>query len=645
METKNVKINHASIINFKGIKSLDIDFSDETTISGMNATGKSTIFDAILWCFFGKNSQDAKDFSIKNTVDKSLNRADHIVELRMSVNGSSVTPKRVYKEKWTKRRGSEETEFTGHETLFFWNDVPVNAGEYAAKVGELIPEQLFKQITNPLYFNMTMGWKDRRDTLIHMAGDVSDERVINGHEAFKALFAKIEGQKSLVEYAKEISFEKIGYKKQLADIPARIDELIKSNPKVQDWKSIETEILSKQEAIKKINKEVEDINTSFNIKMDVIKTQQKLAIDANRKMGEIENDLTKKAYAEASEANKAVNEAKYQLGVVRTELRTILMQERGFITKIEQLKPEIQKLRDKFNIENAKEFVFDESLSHCPTCLVPFKTDDVEAKKAELFGHFRESMDKTISQIRTEGKAKSAELTETEKSLQACLIEKLALQEKEQTFVWSETSVPAQPKPVAPLLEKNIQYQALKAVTEQVINVDQPDITEQKGMIACLQEGIDELKTLLGGRVQIEKNEIRIKELKAEEKRYAQMLADLEKQEFTIAEFNKQKMNLIESSINNRFKIVKFKLFETQINGGEVPCCETCVDGVPFSDLNHAMQINAGIDCINALSEHYGVSAPLVVDNSEAVNELLPTNSQLIKLAVTKDKELVITNN
>ena len=69
------------------------------------------------------------------------------------------------------------------------------------------------------------------------------------------------------------------------------------------------------------------------------------------------------------------------------------------------------------------------------------------------------------------------------------------------------------------------------------------------------------------------------------------------------------------------------------------------VNSVPYSDLNHAMQINSGIDIINALSKHYGVTAPITVDNAEAVNDLEPTDSQLIRLVVTKDPQLVITNN
>lgn len=42
--------------NFKGIKSLDVNFANKTSIKGQNAVGKTTIFDAFTWLLFNKNS-------------------------------------------------------------------------------------------------------------------------------------------------------------------------------------------------------------------------------------------------------------------------------------------------------------------------------------------------------------------------------------------------------------------------------------------------------------------------------------------------------------------------------------------------------------------------------------------------------------
>jgi hypothetical protein len=63
---------------------------------------------------------------------------------------------------------------------------------------------------------------------------------------------------------------------------------------------------------------------------------------------------------------------------------------------------------------------------------------------------------------------------------------------------------------------------------------------------------------------------------------------------------------------------------------------------VPYSDINNAAKINAGLDIINTLCTHYNAFAPVFIDNAESVNSLLPVNSQLIRLVVSKDKKLKI---
>ena len=136
MET-TIEIKRISISNFKVIKSLEFDLGKEVLVEGANATGKTTIFDAMYWCWFGKNSHEVTTFSIKNLNDKSLNRSDHSVELTMLVNGDTIVAKRTYKETWTKKKGSEEATHTGHETEFLWNKVPLNATNYAKKVSEI----------------------------------------------------------------------------------------------------------------------------------------------------------------------------------------------------------------------------------------------------------------------------------------------------------------------------------------------------------------------------------------------------------------------------------------------------------------------------------------------------------------------------
>lgn len=79
-----------------------------------------------------------------------------------------------------------------------------------------------------------------------------------------------------------------------------------------------------------------------------------------------------------------------------------------------------------------------------------------------------------------------------------------------------------------------------------------------------------------------------------------------------------------------------------QKNGGIKNCCEATVSGVSYgTNLNSAAKLNAGLDIISALSKASGVQLPVWVDNAESVTDLLPVDTQVIRLAVSAtDKTL-----
>ena len=138
--------------------------------------------------------------------------------------------------------------------------------------------------------------------------------------------------------------------------------------------------------------------------------------------------------------------------------------------------------------------------------------------------------------------------------------------------------------------------------------------------------------------------EERIGQLQEEQREVGQKVADQEQMLYLLESFIKAKMERISDSINQHFKTVNFKLFETQINGGLKECCECTVNGVPYSTLSNGQRIVAGLDIIQSLSELYGVTAPIFVDNAESLNKhnVPDMEAQMILLAVSDDKELVV---
>jgi vacuolar-type H+-ATPase subunit I/STV1 len=181
----------------------------------------------------------------------------------------------------------------------------------------------------------------------------------------------------------------------------------------------------------------------------------------------------------------------------------------------------------------------------------------------------------------------------------------------------------------------------IKSLEEEIEELDNGSgAKEEIEVKKSYQKQIEEINYKLNSKETIEKQKKRIKELKKEEEKYRDKLMELEKDEYLIERFTIKKVDMLEDEINKKFDLVKFKLFDRKVNGAIEDSCEVTVDGVPYSDLNTAKTINAGLDVINVLVDKYQVSAPVFLDNKESVNQLIETDSQIISLVVTKDKKL-----
>ena len=66
--SKHLRIKSLTLVNFKGMRNVTVDFGDGVTaISGRNGTGKTTIADGFAWLLWGKDSEGNSDtkFGIK----------------------------------------------------------------------------------------------------------------------------------------------------------------------------------------------------------------------------------------------------------------------------------------------------------------------------------------------------------------------------------------------------------------------------------------------------------------------------------------------------------------------------------------------------------------------------------------------------
>jgi len=656
---KKIILKSLKLRNFKGIEEFTFTPNEElTSIFGTNKVGKSTLLPcSLIWLFWGKDQFDRKDYQIK-TLDENnvpIPQIEHEVCGVFLIDGEETKLQRIFKEKWTKPRGAENEILTGHVTKFLWNNVPLNLGEYTNKLTEIICDEiLFKMITNPLFFNndKMMPWLKRREVLTQIVGgEESDQSITESDPKFTELFNKLTN-KSLVEYKKEIANKKKLLKEKKEEIPARIDELSRNTPKepeegypaiekeieVQNGRvaAIEDKITDKTKGTEQFyldkTKRVEEIG-----KLKVRKSEiEQAARESNSKKSFAFNTKTREFTSSVALYEQSIQKDSDE--IVRKKAKATLIEK-----QLPPLRAEIKRLGEQ-------EFTFDENLAECPTCKRRFEESDVTAKENELRDNFNTDIAQKQSDINIKGKALSEEvdslkmeILDHEANIELAMeeldsIQKEALEHKNSAVGFATMeSIVAKDIEYTKLLSdiKAIEFENNQA--EPIVDVSV--LTKEKEDLGVL---IDELKEKLSTKKAIDDAEVRKQELLDDQKNYAQQIADLEKDEFVIENFEKVKSDRIENPINDLFKTVRFKLYKTQLNEGLDPCCECLINGVPFAAANSADMIKSGIEIINVLNEYFQISLPIVVDNAEAVVTPLPeTSNQLIKLYAS-EKDLIL---
>ncbi len=645
-----MKLLNLTLKNFKGCKRLELrPEGQDVRIFGDNSTFKTTIFDAFTWLLFDKDSNNRTDFAIK-TLDKEGNvqhHLDHEVEGVFKVDGDTLELKKIYREKWVKRRGAAHQEFDGHEVDHFIDGVPVKKGEYTARVEQLAKEDRFKLLTSPVYFNEFLHWEDRRRILLDVCGDVSDADVIKANQELAGL-PKILGKRSIDDHRTVIMARRAEINKELNRLPVRIDEAHQGLPDIsaiENPTAVEKDLskLAEQKAAKE--QELADLlggdNTAeirkqiSEIEAQLLDLETTFKRQHAKQAGEIE--------AKIKECHTSIQDIQHRLSLRKVDLEHGQKAVANFQTSIE-------KLRDDWHKVNAEqlELAVEDT---CPTCGQGLPAEMVQAARDKAISDFNNSKATRLNEINKAGKIAKADLEETLSTIKS--LEGLAQELEGKLEVLAEDNAALQ----ADLAKHNAThedykeqdgYKALVAKKDKLqkqLDGEQVDLTPEKERIESeLQTIKDAEAAVLEAKANLklhEQGKRRVAELKAQESELAAEFEKLEHQLYLMDEFVKTKVGLLTEKINEKFELARFKLFEIQINGAVNEICETTYNGVPWNSLNNGARINVGLDIINTLSEHYGFAPPIFVDNAEAVTALTPVEAQLISLIVSeKDKTL-----
>lgn len=632
---KEVKIKSISLRNFRGVQKFDLtDISDVLNIYGRNGSGKTTIYDAWLWLLFGKDHEGRADHELK---PKGTSRVNVEVEAEILVNGNQTRLKRVYREDWVKPRSESEEVFKGNTTDYSINGVGVKKSEYDQAVAEICDETLLKTITNPHYFT-SLKREQQREILFSLIPEITNDQIASQRPEFSELLKLITGV-SFDNFKRELISRKKKIKEQLEKIPTEIETTNRNMPVIEDWKEIENKIAILQ-------KEIDDIDTALTDAAAKSEEEQKRIMAIQEQVNTYMADNMK---LERIEKQQIAEDIERKENEVRRLLLSIGDDERDYKTKkarkdslekdLKYYKDKLEDLRNQWKEINSERLEFNENELICPTCKQSLPEHDIEERRTHMEEAFNKSKADRLAANLAEGK-KIKQMVDNiadeinridipdapDTSGKNVRIEKLkaeiqALKEKKPQYM------------------ESIMYKANEAKIRELrakihAPKEQESIGAMKDRKRVLRSEIDELKKRLYNREIIDNLKKSLAEINERKSKLNQELATLEQQEFTIKEFEFAKNSEYESRINMLFEKVQFRLFKEQVDGQVVPDCEATMNGTNYSTLSNAEKIYAGLDIINGISDHYGIIAPIFIDNRESTTVIPEMRSQIINLYV-----------
>lgn len=648
---KKIVLKSLHLVNFKGIKDKELNFYDDVTnIIGENGSGKTTIFDAFVWLLFdydslGRSTQLANIRPLDENNNK-INFIDCIVVGKFLIDDKELELKKVYKEKWVKKRGSFEKEFSGNETEYFINDLQVKSKEYTENINNIIDVETFKLITDPLYFN-NLDWKKQREIIMKNVDEIQDNDIIMANENLKELSIDED-----VENQKERAKQKINsFKKENTEFPIKINELnlilskkreelskIDLNEIEKDKKEIEvleqkaSEILQKRSEIKeKIKRSDMNVLIKKSKENEIEKEREKFKSSIHYKNNELKLEYERKSNHIALK-RKELDHNKQSLKEIDNQLE----HQRKIVKQF------------KTTLEETKNKTYDDSYqsNYCNYCNQAISLDMLARMKDKEVKRFEETKNKKINDLETtitHEIEKGKELKSKRENLYTLI---LNLSEELDTLTLNE------PKYIVfdeeEFKQTSIYQQLLKELEEiKIVNNDEliEEVEELEGKIAQIDiilKGLKEKNSIQNKvdylKQEIEETKSRINILENEHKAVVKEINKYQKIQYLCDEFMKQKILLVQEKVRELFNGIEFKMFELQVNGNLIETCELIYNGVPYKALNNARKINCGLKVIKVLSQLNNVTAPIFIDNRESVTEIEKMESQVINLIVPTTK-------
>lgn len=632
-----IKLRTLEIEHFKGIRYLHLDFKDGVnSLYGDNATGKTTVYDALMWLLFGKDSAGRAAFSIKPV--GAAAGVMPTVSGTIEINGIPRRLKKCLRERWERPRGTSIERFAGNTVDHFVDDVPYTESGYKQLIGGYVDENKFRLLTGVYAIARDLPWKDRRKLLGEVCGMPDDADILAATPAYRELYDLI-GQRTVDEYKAVLLAERKQRNTDLNALPIRIDECEKRarDLDVLNYSKAEADKAELDARAADLRREIAQLDGDALL---AAAEAEKTRLSASLRELDAENAAHRASQAVPMDADprpaleQRLTEACASAERIRDELARCGQAIQSGNARLEEYRAAWHRIDGE---------IFTASV--CPTCGQALPADQL----AEARRRFDTDKDARKNRLMQDSALlKQSIQADTEKSERL----KAALKDQEREQDTLRRKISGYQPPASPVIDDLPDYASRKAAlesqyTDAVSKVEQLRADKQ-AVRQSLQDAlrqvtgeIEKVGRVLATRDQLAETRKRIAELTDEQRRVAAQMEDLDRRISLCEDFTRWKVRFVEDGVNDKFRLARFRLFTEQLNGGLADCCDVIVGGVPYGDLNSASKINVGLDIIETLSAHYGLRVPLFVDNAESVTCLQDVGTQVVRLVVSEhDKEL-----
>lgn len=657
---KRILIKKLTLRYFKGVREAEYGFGDYVNVvKGKNGVGKSTIADAICWVLFGVNSEGDTKFGLKTRREDGteIEDVEHSVEMVLTVDGEETILKRQLKD--SKGNDGKVT----NTYTYYLNGEAETAGDFKKKVDGICKLEAFRKCSSPTAF-VEEDWKEQRRLLADMAGRPSWEEVTQGETQFDWMKGKIESQ-SATEIAKHIDYKRKEVRKQLDEVPVRLRELEKVLPQDYDWEQLSSAAEACQKELDKKEAELKKAEIDGTDAVAREKTRSDLDF-ANKRKDNMMAGARKKLYNIAEEYQKDLSEKRYKCSEARDTVADLIRKRASLETLLERLEKQRIVLEQEkmdgaalWKTVAARKWEWNDKDSFCPTCGQPLPMDRIEELKEESEKRFNAAVAEEKKKLLAKAAKLNDDIKDCEKTIshhddelktvdaQIAKAEKVASEARD---IYEKAKAARQPT-LDDILADYSSYNDVCREVEQLTalldiiqtqNADSELIDKLKASIEQTRANLKATNDMIATKKQHDKVKAQIDAAKTERKELQEQLDELDEQYSTAAEYDRRECEALERMINEKFAVVKWSMFAKNLDGTRKPWCECSVNGVPYSDLNTAGKVNAGLDIVNFFRRYMDIDVPCIIDGAESVLEPLYEGGQQIRLTVTEDEQLTI---